>query len=508
MAVLRWATQTRCYWRRDRARGGRAVDAGGRRAADYREPAGMHSPMVNAVDEPGRPAQQSSDRFVGERVGPGVDERLQVDEQLRAERFALCSERREVGLRGLGDRQQGEGIVVRGDRCRRVEDRYCIGRREVGEQRGRGGDLLVEFVEVHRRDVVLRGVVTGVGRVGEEHGGYAVGDEVDVVAATLAEDHAQQRSVERRRACGCRHRVDKRRPAGLGSDGDRAVGDRWQEIGSLDVEVDVRHGLFQGDDRVGRVVLRTEQPILLRVPQRNDDRPARRTGRRHVAGRNDRRRYTGRVVGRAVANVVGRVAGPTLGADVVVVRPDDDVFVGEVGARDDGDDVGAVGKLLQIAVDAVTVERRLGELRELAVQELLRGDRTVREVVAPGELVGRQHLDDAARGRGAPRHPRRTPRPPGRSPPVQNRPARNRPARCRPVRCRPARSSTGSESTGSVRGVQDRSGGHVRPFGGRVGVGRARRGRDGEPADQADQDSMHGRMLPRARPSAKPFGLL
>ena len=177
---------------------------------------------------------------------------------------------------------------------------------------------------------------------------------------------------------------------------------------------------------------------------------------------------------------------------MVVVRPDDDVFVGEVGARDDGDDVGAVGKLLQIAVDALTVERRLGELRELAVQELLRGDRTVREVVAPGELVGRQHLDDAARVAG----------PLGVLDGLRGqrvglrRSGVDRSGVDRSGVDRLGVDRLGVDRLGVGRGVHDRSDGHVRPLGGRVGVGRARRGREGEPADQADQDSMHGRMLP------------
>ena len=68
----------------------------------------------------------------------------------------------------------------------------------------------------------------------------------------------------------------------------------------------------------------------------------------HLEHRRDRRR----VVGRAVADVV---AGPHVAAavtQVVVVRADHHVLVGEIGPRDDADDVGALIERLLVRIDA------------------------------------------------------------------------------------------------------------------------------------------------------------
>ncbi len=78
------------------------------------------------------------------------------------------------------------------------------------------------------------------------------------------------------------------------------------------------------------------------------------------------------VVGGAVADVVAGGVGDAVGAEVVVVGPDDDVLVGQLAAGDHAEEVGAHGERVAVAVERVAVDR-LGELGQLLDQVGLAG---------------------------------------------------------------------------------------------------------------------------------------
>jgi hypothetical protein len=168
-------------------------------------------------------------------------------------------------------------------------------------------------------------------------------------------------------------------------------------LGALDVEVDVGDGVRQRNHRRGDVVARAGEGVLLGIPQRHDQGSPRGATGGDRPRDLDHRGDPGGIVRRAVAD---RVApAPDLPAlvrpDAVVVGADQDVLVGQVGSRHDGDDVGAEIELLDVAVDPpATRERRVGERRELLDQKIAGGLVARRPVVATAQPVARQHRDE------------------------------------------------------------------------------------------------------------------
>ena len=153
-----------------------------------------------------------------------------------------------------------------------------------------------------------------------------------------------------------------------------------------------------------RVVPRADQAVLFAVPQRDDDRPARRLRRGDERAHDlEHRRDRCRVVGRAVADVVAGPHVATAVTHVVVVRADHHVLVGEIGPRDDADEVGALIERLLVRIDAggrrVRAFRQAGQRFEEVV---LRERRPGRVVVATvGGVTGEvEHIcSHAARER-------------------------------------------------------------------------------------------------------------
>ena len=135
-----------------------------------------------------------------------------------------------------------------------------------------------ELVEIDHRHLVVSGVVAAVRRVGEEHHGHPRCRQRGVVAAALAHDQAERRILQARCARDLGDEIDQGLATRLGADGHRVVRQRRQQPRALHVEVDRHDDLIEWHHRVVDERRRAEQPILLGVPECDDDRAARRPG--------------------------------------------------------------------------------------------------------------------------------------------------------------------------------------------------------------------------------------
>ena len=191
----------------------------------------------------------------------------------------------------------------------------------------------------------------------------------------------------------------RRAAAGLRGDREGGLLQAGQQIRALDVEVHVGRGLRQGNQRMLGVVDRPQQAVLLGVPEGQHDGAARpRAGPCQRPADPEHRGDSRRVVGGAVADHVARclaTAGVRLVAEVVVMGADHHVLIGQVGAADHRDQVGAVGERLPVGrIAARGSIQALGDRPELIDQEAAGEPRPGRPVVAAPEPVARQPRDD------------------------------------------------------------------------------------------------------------------
>ncbi len=171
------------------------------------------------------------------------------------------------------------------------------------------------------------------------------------------------------------------------------------EVGPLDVEVHVADRLRERDQWVLRVVLGPEEAVFLAIPERDDDRTAWARRLRCDAPHDGQRRGNARrVVGGAVADRVGGFFGVARAAEVVVVRADEHVLMGEVGPGDHPDDVRAGGEIL--GEGRVAGAGRVGPHGDglQLVDQVLARDRRTRRRVGPPERVVARELDDVDEG--------------------------------------------------------------------------------------------------------------
>ncbi len=238
-------------------------------------------------------------------------------------------------------------------------------------------------------------MVAGPGGITEEDVGDSDRSEVDVVAASLAEDRTHELGLQPVADRGA-DRINQAGPARLGADREADGPKTWQEIRTLDVEVDVRDGVRVRDQWVLDVVLGTEQPVFLAVPECDDDGSVGRV----LPGRDGVANFEGEcgaggVVGRAVTDRVRRGCTAAVRAEVVVVPAHHDVLVRMHGASEHPENVDAVRERLSVGVvtGAGGVQASEAEVSELADEVLLCGDGAGGVVVSAGEVVAGEQVD-------------------------------------------------------------------------------------------------------------------